>query len=184
MSATVTPTAATQPIHFANPRPERAQESRWPREQIAALFNLPFADLMHQAQTTHRAHHNPNAVQRSTLLSIKTGGCPEDCGYCPQAARHHTGMESESMLPLDEVITAAKTAKAAGATRFCMGAAWRGPKKRHLDDLKAMFSGVKALGMLKNVPVVYEIWRKINGFPPEFYVRQNPAEKAKKDEKK
>jgi biotin synthase len=147
LSAIVTPTVSTQPIHFATPRKENTQASRWPRDKIAALFDLPFADLMHQAQSVHRAHHNPNAVQRSTLLSIKTGGCPEDCGYCPQAARHHTGMENESMLPLDDVIAAAKTAKAAGATRFCMGAAWRGPKQRDLDPVLDMVREVKALGL-------------------------------------
>ncbi|MBL8514211.1 MAG: biotin synthase BioB, partial [Betaproteobacteria bacterium] len=147
MSATVTPTVPTQPIHFITPRNENAQSSRWPREKIAALFELPFADLMHQAQTVHRAHHDPNRVQRSTLLSIKTGGCPEDCGYCPQAARHHTGMENEAMLPLEEVVTAAKAAKAAGATRFCMGAAWRGPKQRDLDPVLDMVREVKALGL-------------------------------------
>ena len=147
LSTIATPTATTQPIHFATPRPKETQASRWPREKIAALFNMPFADLMHQAQTIHRAHHNPNTVQRSTLLSIKSGGCPEDCGYCPQAARHHTGMDNEAMLPLEDVVAAAKTAKAAGATRFCMGAAWRGPKQRDLDPVLDMVREVKALGL-------------------------------------
>ncbi|MBL8521521.1 MAG: biotin synthase BioB [Betaproteobacteria bacterium] len=135
-------------MHFSRPAPALAQAApRWPRERIAALFALPFADLLHQAQTVHRAHHDPNRVQRSTLLSIKTGGCPEDCGYCPQSARHHTGTEAESMLSLDQVIEAAKAAKAAGATRFCMGAAWRGPKQRDLDPVLGMVREVKALGL-------------------------------------
>ncbi len=147
MSTTATAAETVQPIHFAVPQSSRDQEARWPRSKIAALFDLPFADLMHQAQTVHRTHHDPNAVQRSTLLSIKTGGCPEDCGYCPQAARHHTGMENESILSVDEVVQAAKAAKAAGATRFCMGAAWRGPKQRDLDPVLDMVREVKALGL-------------------------------------
>ncbi|HET9576866.1 MAG TPA: biotin synthase, partial [Usitatibacter sp.] len=102
------------------------------REQALALFDLPFNDLIFRAHTVHRANFDPNAVQRSTLLSIKTGGCPEDCGYCPQAARYHTGVESQDLMPLDEVVAAARTAKEHGATRFCMGAAWRGPKARDL----------------------------------------------------
>src|SRR5205809_8113972 len=100
------------------------------RSRALALYALPFNDLLFQAHTVHREHFDPNRVQRSTLQSIKTGGCPEDCGYCPQAARYHTGIENESMLALDEVIAAARTAKAAGATRFSMGAAWRGPQAR------------------------------------------------------
>ena len=95
----------------------------------------------------HREHFDPNAVQRSTLLSIKTGGCPEDCGYCPQAARYHTGVDSQELLPLDEVVAAASAAKANGATRFCMGAAWRGPKARDLEPVLDMVRGVKALGL-------------------------------------
>src|SRR5690349_998071 len=97
---------------------------------IEALFALPFSDLLFRAHAVHRAHHAPNAVQLSTLLSIKTGGCPEDCGYCPQAARYHTGVDNEALLDVARVVDAAKSAKAAGATRFCMGAAWRGPKAR------------------------------------------------------
>jgi len=95
----------------------------------------------------HRAHHSPNAVQLSTLLSIKTGGCPEDCAYCPQAARYHTGVANEALLRVDEVVSAAAAAKAAGATRFCMGAAWRGPKDRDLDPVLSMVREVKALGL-------------------------------------
>ena len=125
--------------------------------QIDALLALPLNDLLHRAHTVHRVHHDPNAVQLSTLLSIKTGGCPEDCGYCPQAARFHTGVDNEAMLALDEVVAAAAAAKAAGATRFCMGAAWRGPRDRDLEPVLAMVREVKALrleacatlGMLK-----------------------------------
>ena len=114
---------------------------------IEALFALPFADLMHQAQTVHRANFDPNKVQLSTLLSIKTGGCSEDCGYCPQAARYNTGVENQGLLNLDDVLAAAKAAKAAGASRFCMGAAWRGPKQRDLDPVLDMVREVKALGL-------------------------------------
>jgi biotin synthase len=103
--------------------------------------------LLHRAQETHRAHHDPNAVQLSTLLSIKTGGCPEDCGYCPQAARYHTGVDNEAMLDVGVVVAAARAAKAAGASRFCMGAAWRGPKERDLEAVLAMVAEVKALGL-------------------------------------
>ncbi|MBK9117954.1 MAG: biotin synthase BioB [Betaproteobacteria bacterium] len=114
---------------------------------VAALFELPFSDLLFRAQQVHRAHHAPNTVQLSTLLSIKTGGCAEDCGYCPQAARHHTSVDSEAMLDVDAVVAAARAAKAAGASRFCMGAAWRGPKQRDLEPVLAMVRKVKALGL-------------------------------------
>ncbi|MCC7217610.1 MAG: biotin synthase BioB [Burkholderiales bacterium] len=102
---------------------------------------------MFRAQDVHRAHHPRNAVQLSTLISIKTGGCAEDCGYCPQAARHHTSVDSEAMLDVDAVVAAARAAKAAGASRFCMGAAWRGPKQRDLEPVLAMVRKVKALGL-------------------------------------
>ena len=121
--------------------------ARWSTDDVAALFDLPFADLLFRAQQVHRAHHAPNAVQLSTLLSVKTGGCPEDCAYCPQAARHHAGVAAEAMLGLDAVLDAARSAKAAGATRFCMGAAWRGPKDRDLAPVLDMVRGVKALGL-------------------------------------
>jgi len=120
---------------------------RWPVEAILALYALPFPDLMFRAQETHRAHHAPTAVQLSTLISIKTGGCPEDCGYCPQARRYHTGVKEQALLGLDAVVASAKAAKAQGATRFCMGAAWRGPKDRDLDPVLAMVREVKALGL-------------------------------------
>src|SRR5262249_2889817 len=117
------------------------------RIEALALFDLPFNDLLFRAHTVHREHFDPNRVQRSTLLSIKTGGCPEDCGYCPQAARYHTGVENEALLTLGEVKRAASAAKAAGATRFCMGAAWRGPKARDLEAVIDMVRAVKDLGL-------------------------------------
>ena len=116
-------------------------------DEIEALFNLPFSDLIHRAQMVHRAHHDANKVQLSTLLSIKTGGCSEDCGYCPQAARYHTEVENEAMLDLATVVASAKLAKENGASRFCMGAAWRGPKQRDLDPVLDMVREVKALGL-------------------------------------
>ena len=116
-------------------------------DELLALFALPFADLLFAAQQVHRAHHAPNTVQLSTLLSIKTGGCPEDCGYCPQAARYHAGVASEPLLAVDDVVQAARAAKDAGATRFCMGAAWRGPRERDLAPVLDMVTAVKALGL-------------------------------------
>src|SRR6188768_3819726 len=106
-----------------------AAASHWSVSAVEALFALPFPDLLYRAQGVHRAHHTPNEVQLSTLISIKTGGCPEDCGYCPQAARYHTAVGNDDMLDVADVIAAARAAKEAGATRFCMGAAWRGPKQ-------------------------------------------------------
>src|SRR5574340_639336 len=120
---------------------------RWSVEQIEALFDLPFSDLLYRAQSVHRQHFDPNAVQLSTLLSVKTGGCPEDCGYCPQAARHHTDVGNQEMLSVDEVVAAARAARQSGATRFCMGAAWRGPKQRDLDKVIEMIRAVRGLGM-------------------------------------
>ena len=124
-----------------------AKISRWSVEQVEVLFNLPFNDLLYRAAGVHREHFDPNAVQMSTLLSIKTGGCPEDCGYCPQAARHHTSVENEDMLSVDAVVAAARAARDKGATRFCMGAAWRGPKQRELDRVLGMVRAVRELGM-------------------------------------
>ncbi len=115
--------------------------------EIDALFALPFNDLVYRAQTVHRRHFDPNAVQLSTLLSIKTGGCSEDCGYCSQSARFHTDVPSQPLLSRDEVIAAARAAKARGATRFCMGAAWRGPKEKDLAQVAEMIRAVKNLGM-------------------------------------
>jgi len=138
---------ATQPIAVPASWQGRATPEAWPLASVQVLFDLPFADLMHQAQSVHRANHDPNKVQLSTLLSIKTGGCPEDCGYCPQAARYQTGVENEAMLDLAEVVKAARQAKENGASRFCMGAAWRGPKQRDLDPVLEMVREVKALGL-------------------------------------
>jgi len=115
--------------------------------EIAALFDLPFNDLIFQAQTVHRQHFDPNAVQLSTLLSIKTGGCSEDCGYCSQSARFDTGLASEDLLSLESVHEAARSAKAKGASRFCMGAAWRGPKDRDLPAVIEMIKAVRAMGL-------------------------------------
>ena len=115
--------------------------------QIAALFELPFSDLIYRAQTVHRRHFDPNAVQLSTLLSIKTGGCSEDCGYCSQSTRFHTETENQPLLSKETVIAAARAARSRGATRFCMGAAWRGPKDRDLAQVTEMVRAVKALGM-------------------------------------
>lgn len=114
---------------------------------MEALFNLPFMDLVFQAQQVHRQNFDPNAIQRSTLLSVKTGGCSEDCGYCSQSARYNTEVEREALLPLDDVLKAAQAAKDRGASRFCMGAAWRGPKDKDLDKVTEMISAVKALGL-------------------------------------
>lgn len=119
----------------------------WTVSAVEALFKLPFADLMFRAQQVHRAHFDANAIQRSTLLSIKTGGCSEDCGYCSQSARYDTGLEKDAMLELDEVVSAARTAKENGASRFCMGAAWRGPKQKDLDKVVEMVREVKSLGL-------------------------------------
>jgi len=117
------------------------------RSDIETLFAAPFNDLIFQAQTVHREHFDPNAVQVSTLLSIKTGGCSEDCGYCSQSARHDTGLEREGLMAVDEVLAAAKAAKANGATRFCMGAAWRGPKDKDLQPVLEMVKAVRGLGL-------------------------------------
>ena len=127
--------------------PTAAAAARWTVDAVAALFDLPFGDLMFHAQQVHRAHHAHNTVQLSTLLSIKTGGCPEDCGYCPQAARYHTGVASQDVLAVDAVVAAARAAREAGATRFCMGAAWRGPKERDLAPVLDMVRAVKSLGL-------------------------------------
>jgi biotin synthase len=119
----------------------------WTREEVRALFALPFPELMFEAARVHRLHFDPAEVQISTLLSIKTGGCPEDCAYCPQAARYDTGVKAEKLMSLDAVLKEARAAKASGASRFCMGAAWREPKDRDVDNVCAMVEGVKALGL-------------------------------------
>ncbi|MBA4759067.1 biotin synthase BioB [Sphingosinicella sp.] len=119
----------------------------WTRDEVAALFDLPFADLMFEAQTVHRAHFDPNAVQLSTLLSIKTGGCPEDCGYCSQSASAETGLKAEKLMDVDAVLAEARAAKDAGSGRFCMGAAWRSPKDRDMPAIVEMVKGVRAMGL-------------------------------------
>ena len=119
----------------------------WSIEEIESSLDQPFNDLIFRAQSVHRAHFDPNRVQVSTLLSIKTGACPEDCGYCSQSSRHDTGLAREQLLPLAEVVTAAREAKAAGATRFCMGAAWRNPTDTNLDRVVDMVDAVSGLGL-------------------------------------
>ncbi|KAA8606615.1 biotin synthase [Salipiger aestuarii] len=121
--------------------------TNWTMEEARAIHALPFSDLMHRAQTLHRAHFDPNAIETASLLSIKTGGCPEDCGYCSQSAFHDTGVKATKLMDTDEVLAAAKRAKAAGAQRFCMGAAWRSPKNRDMDKLCDMVQGVADLGL-------------------------------------
>src|ERR1700733_6425755 len=153
--------AVTETQHSRrNPSPRRgegwgegAPDSRislrhdWTRAEGRALSDLPFPELMFRAQSAHRANFDPAAVQISTLLSIKTGGCPEDCAYCPQSARYDTGVAAEKLMALDAVLAEARAAKSAGASRFCMGAAWREPKDRALDNVCNMVEGVKALGL-------------------------------------
>ncbi|MGF6711244.1 biotin synthase [Luteibacter sp. W1I16] len=119
----------------------------WSREEVENLFALPFNDLLFTAQTVHRQYHDPNAVQVSTLLSIKTGGCPEDCAYCPQAARYATGVKAEKLMSVEAVLAKAQAAKDAGASRFCMGAAWRSPKDRDVAKVAEIVSAVKSLGL-------------------------------------
>jgi biotin synthase len=119
----------------------------WQRAEVMALFNLPFADLIFKAQGIHRTHFDPNEVQVSTLLSIKTGGCPEDCAYCPQSAQFDTGVEAQKLMAVEAVVEEAKKAKAAGASRFCMGAAWREPKDRDVEKVAHLIREVKALGL-------------------------------------
>ncbi|MEO8153301.1 MAG: biotin synthase BioB [Rhizobacter sp.] len=133
-------------VHARQAAPTVAPE-RWAVADVEALFALPFTELLHQAQTVHRAHFDPTEVQLSTLLSIKTGGCPEDCSYCPQAARYDTGVEASKLMEPEAVLDAARRAQAAGATRFCMGAAWRGPKDRDVEKVAELISAVKSLGL-------------------------------------
>lgn len=128
---------------------EQAQDSRkiWTAEEARAIFDLPFMDLLYRAQTVHRQHFDPNRLQMSRLLSIKTGGCPEDCSYCSQSSRHGSGLSASKLIEVQRVISEARKARDAGATRYCMGAAWRSPKERDMAQVIAMVEGVKALGM-------------------------------------
>jgi len=119
----------------------------WKKEEILGLFSLPFNDLLFEAQSVHRQHFDPNSVQISTLLSIKTGGCAEDCGYCPQSSHFETGVKASKLMETHDVLAEARKAKEAGASRFCMGAAWRSPKDRDIEKVSAMIEGVKALGL-------------------------------------
>jgi len=124
-----------------------ANEDKWTTQAIKKLFEKPFMDLLFEAQNVHRDHFKPNAIQLSTLVSIKTGGCPEDCGYCPQSVRFNTGVVDDDLMKLEEVVRAASVAKANGASRFCMGAAWRGPKDKDVAKVAEMVAAVKSLGL-------------------------------------
>jgi biotin synthase len=135
---------AHEPISHPGPAVPRHD---WTRAEVQELFALPFPELMFRAATVHRANFDPAEVQISTLLSIKTGGCPEDCAYCPQSAKYDTGVKAEKLMSLDAVMAEARAAKAGGASRFCMGAAWREPKERDVEKVCAMIEGVKALGL-------------------------------------
>ena len=119
----------------------------WTKEEIIAIYNKPMMDLLYEAATIHREQHDPNVVQVSTLLSIKTGGCPEDCAYCPQSAKYCTDLEAERLMKVKQVLREAEAAKAKGATRFCMGAAWRSPRAKDMPYVIEMIQGVKAMGM-------------------------------------
>ncbi|MEO5324291.1 biotin synthase BioB [Mesorhizobium sp. CC13] len=139
MNADLHLNAAAEPLNGARPL--------WSREDAQAIYDLPFNDLIFRAQTVHRANFDPNRVQLSRLLSIKTGGCPEDCGYCSQSAHHESGLKASKLMEVQRVLAEAKKAKDAGATRYCMGAAWRSPKERDMEAVVAMIEGVKDLGM-------------------------------------
>jgi len=140
-------TTLTVPPATSQNNPGQAQRKNWSVAEVQALFELPFLDLLFRAQQVHRAHFDANEIQRSTLLSIKTGGCSEDCGYCSQSARYDTGLERERLMPIDEVLEHARAAKAKGASRFCMGAAWRGPKEKDMEPVLEMVREVKKLGL-------------------------------------
>ncbi|MCG6899674.1 MAG: biotin synthase BioB [Gammaproteobacteria bacterium] len=133
--------------HCLSDKPEAVVRHDWSRDEVRAVFELPFNELLFQAQTLHRQYFDPNAVQVSTLLSIKTGGCPEDCHYCPQSVHYDTGLEPEALMDIEDVVLAARRARQAGATRFCMGAAWRNPKGRQFQRVLEMVSRVQAEGL-------------------------------------
>lgn len=149
-----------------------SEDARWPIERVQALFDLPFNDLLFQAHQIHRENHAPNAVQLSALLSIKTGGCAENCGYCAQSAHHDTGLQASKLLALDDVLEAARSAQAHGATRFCMGAAWREPKDRDIDAIGEMIQAVKGLGLETCVTLGMlqpEQAQRLKGFGLDYY---------------
>ncbi len=131
----------------AAPAPATPAAPRWSSAAARAIYEAPFADLLYRAHGVHRQHFDPNAVQRSQLLNIKAGGCPEDCGYCSQSAHHHTGVVATRLMAPEQVLAAARRAREAGATRYCLGAAWRSPKQRDRARLAAMIQGVKSLGL-------------------------------------
>ena len=143
------PMPAVSPLHPNGPLAESAPPTRhdWSLREVEALFDLPFPELLFRAADTHRRSFDPAEVQVSTLLSVKTGGCPEDCAYCPQAQRYHTGVEATKLMSTEDVVEKAKQARPAGASRFCMGAAWRSPKDRDIPKVAAMIREVKALGL-------------------------------------
>jgi biotin synthase len=134
---------AAAKVHYSGDR----LRHDWRLDEVEALFALPFNDLVYRAQTIHRQNFDPNEIQVSSLLSIKTGACSEDCAYCPQSVHHDTDLKRETLMPLDEVLKAARMAKKQGATRFCMGAAWRSPKDRDIERVCEMIEGVRALGL-------------------------------------
>ena len=139
---------STRPVtvHRA-PKPVASAQGDWTIEAIQELLDMPFMDLLHRAQTVHRAHFPEGDIELATLLSVKTGGCPENCGYCPQAAEYDTGVEAGKLMSVDQVVLAAQAARDAGATRFCMGAAWRAPKDRDVEKVSELVQAVKALGL-------------------------------------
>ena len=147
MSSVIEQQAAVEPRAMRQAHQRDAVRNDWSRAEVEALFALPFNELVFRAASVHRAHFEPNTVQVSTLLSIKTGACPEDCAYCPQSARYDTGLEVEKLMPVAGVVAKARQAQAHGATRFCMGAAYRSPKARELEHIKQMVREVKALGL-------------------------------------
>ena len=134
-----------------------AHRPRWTLSQVTELFEKPLLDLLFEAQQVHRQHFDPRQVQVSTLLSIKTGACPEDCKYCPQSSRYKTGLEAERLMEVEQVLESARKAKAAGSTRFCMGAAWKNPHERDMPYLEQMVQGVKAMGLEACMTLGYKI---------------------------
>ena len=151
MSPVLSPSAnnAAQPLHFHPPLADRVllEPSEWSVDAVQALLDKPFLELLWQAQAVHRAHWPEGDMELATLLSVKTGGCPENCGYCPQSAEFDTGVSAQKLMGVDEVRAAALAAKEAGATRFCMGAAWRAPKDRDIEKMALLIASVKGLGM-------------------------------------